>query len=279
MTTSAKDNRAKRAMQTESYLLVATALLSGIVSLLDLFGLLEGIGWLQNRVPSITLLIVSGVAAYLVTERRSHLEVMQNEMEKRFEELVRSVSLSTTTIIQALNGVELRVFDSGREMMKYINTRLSQTKIQVDDLSWSSAIGLGFGLTITQEMNEEYAKQVERLSKIITFREVFMFNRPGRIEKLEQRIAENSPGYSCAFYASADVPLLQFMIIDKEELFVLSDQLDTKLATRHPVLVRLFSDYYEDIWKQAKVIKHGPTIKQDILRTIRDDKPTVQDQS
>ena len=77
------------------------------------------------------------------------------------------------------------------------------------------------------------------MAQKIPYREVFIFNRPGRLEKLKRRLAENRPGYSCAYYEEAKVPIVQFMLIDKEEVVVLSDQFESKFVVRHPQFVKL----------------------------------------
>jgi hypothetical protein len=58
------------------------------------------------------------------------------------------------------------------------------------------------------------------------------------------------------------------MIIDGEEVFILSDQLQSKLAIRHPHIVRLFSEYYETIWKSATPIKIGAMIEEQVVEWI-----------
>lgn len=248
-------------------LLGATAVLSGVVSLLDFLGVLDEVSWLAERIPTLTLLATGLVAAYLVLERRSQLESMQRDTRRRIEELARNVAESTTTIIESLEGVELRQFD-GTDLLRYVNKRLLQARCQIDDLSWSPAVGLGSELNAIQDVNAEYMERVTQVAQRIPYREVFVFNRPGRVEKLKRRVEENSPGYSCAYYHNPQVPLLQFMVIDNAEVIVLSDQFQSNFALKHPYIVKLFSEYYEEIWKNATSIKLGTDIRMEVVEEI-----------
>jgi hypothetical protein len=261
------------------WLVEATAIVSGLISLLDFLGLLDGIPWLAERISTLTLLAVGLIAGYLVLERRNQLDSMQRGTEHHIKALSRSLSRSTSTIIDSLEGVELKRFESGNEMMPYINERLLQACKQVDDLSWSPAVGLEYSLDTTQRLAAEYTERVSQVSQKVLYREVFSFNRPGRIERLKRRLRENAPGYSCAYYEDIQTPVLQFMIIDNEEVFILSDQMQSKMAIRHPYIVKLFAEYYEVIWKNATPIKTGTTTEEKLVQGILNKFEVTQESS
>jgi len=268
-----KTDKAKQGWRNhfDILLLGAVAVLCALVSLLDFLGLLDGISWLANRIPTLTLLAIGLVASYLVLERRTQLESMQDDSRQRLDELSQAITQSTTTIIDSLNGVEFRRLGTGGEAVAYVNKRLSQAKRRVDDLSWSSALGLDHGLSSSQEASTRYAENVAKIADRIPYREVFMFSRPGRIEKLRARIAENRAGYSCAYYEETPVPLLQFIVIDDEEVIVLTDMLKTKFAIKQPSVVRLFSEYYEEVWRKAMPIKTGTAVNREVLTKLLSD--------
>ncbi|MCB9420133.1 MAG: hypothetical protein H6667_10025 [Ardenticatenaceae bacterium] len=252
--------KSKWLSQFEILLLGATAIVSGLVALLDFLGALDGIPWLSDRIPTLTLLAMGMVAAYLVVERRNYLDAMQDNSDIRINELEQAIESSTKTIVQSLDGVEFRRFESGDDLLKYVIKRMSQARKTIDDLSWSPAVSLRQELEITQQLNQQYTEQVFKASKKLQYREVFIFSRPGRIEKLQRRLEENFPGYSCAYYPLTDIPLLQFMIIDNEEIFILSDQFLYYYTIKHPDLLKLFSRYYEDVWKKATPLKLNKNI-------------------
>lgn len=252
----------------ESIALGATILAAMVVSLLDFLGFLENLPWLAQRLPTLTLLIVALIGTYLVIERRTHIERWQAQSQKGFVDLENAIANSTTTIVKSLSGVELRVFANGNEMMRYINKRLPQAKRQVLDLSWSPATSVDSGLRVAQDLNAQYDRLVDRVAQQIPFREVFMFNRFGREEKLRRRLAQSSAGYTCGFYEPVNVPLLQFMIIDNEEVILLSDQLESRVAIKSPPVVGLFKEYYNDIWAAATKIKDETGVKQDVVTKL-----------
>ena len=235
-------------------LLALMALLSVVVSTADFLGVLDGVPWLAGRIPTLTLLVAGIVAAYLVVERRTQLGKIESTSKFHFEQLQDAIAHSTSTVIDSLNGVELRSFTSGNELMQYVNKRLLQARDRVLDVSWSSAVGMGSGLNIVQQVNAEYERRMEATATRIPYREVFMFNRPGRKEKLRRLLDRDLAGYSCAYYKESNIPLMQFMIVD-DEVIILSDQLPSKLAIRHPHIVRLFVEYYDDIWDASTKIK------------------------
>lgn len=258
--------------QFEIILLAITALVSGLVSLLDMFGLLDSVNWLSGRIPSLTLLMSGIIATYLILERKNHLNESQRENRVGFQNLESLIEQSRKSVIDSIKGVDIQYFGSGNELLQYVNKRLGQAKHQIDDLSWSSAISLSGGLNTTQELNREFAEKTSNIAQKITYREVFVFNRPGRTEKLKRRLDENRAGYSCGYYESLEVPVLQFMIIDKDEVIFLSDEFETKFAVRQPQVVKLFIEYYESIWKKAIPIKTGTIVHQETVGKILGEK-------
>lgn len=252
----------------ETILLGATVIISGLVSILDFLGVLDKIDWLIGRVPTLTLLVVGLMAGYLIIERKSHLEKMGSDLGNRIDNLGQELRKSTESIIASLDGVEIKLFDSSTDLLRYVNQRIKQARNQIDDLSWSPIIGYESDLSSSHKTYQEYEEHITKASGKIAYREVMVFNHPARIENLQRRIAENAPGYSCSYYETPVVPLLQFMIIDRSELIVLSDQFQTKFALRHPHIVRLFQEYYEEIWRNAIPIKIKKEIRVDVVNRI-----------
>jgi exonuclease VII small subunit len=252
----------------EIILLSITVILSGLVSILDFLGVLDSMSWLAGRIPTLTLLVIGLMAGYLIIERKSHLEKMNRDLGNSIENLSHELRKSTESTIASLNGVEIKLFDSGTELLQYVNQRLKQAQNQIDDLSWSPIIGLKSDLNTSRKAYQEYEEHITKASSKIAYREVMVFNHPARIENLQRRIAENAPGYSCSYYETPIVPLLQFMIIDRQEVIVLSDQFQTKFALRHPHIVKLFQEYYEEIWRNSTPIKIKTEIKSDVVSKI-----------
>jgi hypothetical protein len=91
-------------------LLSATVILSGLVSILDFLGVLDGVSWLAGRIPTLTLLVIGLMAGYLIIERKSHLEKMNRDLGNSIENLSHELRKSTESTIASLNGVELNYY-------------------------------------------------------------------------------------------------------------------------------------------------------------------------
>lgn len=74
----------------EQLVLLSIAILSIVLSVADLFGLLDRISWLSANIPSITLALLGTIAVYLVLERRSKLDEIQksvNSLDSKFSQV------------------------------------------------------------------------------------------------------------------------------------------------------------------------------------------------
>ena len=60
-------------------------------------------------------------------------------------------------------------------------------------------------------------------------------------------------------------------MIDDEEVIVLTDMLKTKFAIKQPSVVRLFSEYYEEVWRKAMPIKTGTAVNREVLTKLLSD--------
>lgn len=243
--------------RTETILLVVTVALSSLISLLDLFGVLDGVPWLRDNIPTLTLLTVGLLAGYILIERRTKLETIVNTLQ----DSVDTNQLAAQRIIESLNGVEVRSFENVSQCMQYVNRALRAARVQVDDLSWTAALGSSDDLESAVTESLRYQQQVRLTAAKLPYREVLIFNKEERKDRLVTQIEENAPGYSCGYYdQTPDVPLLQFMIIDREEVIVLTGDY-SYLAFRHPRLVNLFVEYYDDIWKKSRTLKRGNSVQ------------------
>jgi len=211
---------------------------------------------------------MSSIGIYLALERIVFLEHSQNMNQERIENLTYEINNLSSTIINSLDGVELREFSSTVSGMQYVIKRVKQAKKQIDDLTWSQALGLARDLNITESLEKQYQDQITNAATKIPYREIFIFQTHDRVEKLKKRLDEQSPGYSCAYYDKTEIPLLQFMIIDGSEVILISDHAKKHLAIKQPHIVHMFSEYYEQIWKNAKVIKYGKNINKTELNKI-----------
>lgn len=241
--------------RTEIILLAVTITLSSVVSLLDFFGLLETSG-IKDRIPSLTLLTVGLLAGYILIERRSKLEAINDQIQ----DLSRTSGASVQRIIESLDGVEVISFENQLSCLQHVNQLMRSATKKIDDLTWAPALAISDGLEPITVENLKYRDRMLVTAKKLPYREVYIFNRGDRKEKLFDLLLSNALGYSCAYYETAgEVPLLQFMIVDEEEVIVLTGDY-AYLAFKHAKLVRLFREYYEDIWRRSSKLKIGRNV-------------------
>ena len=255
--------KSDRITQIEPYVLGTTALATFLVAIGHTFGLIEKQGWLAEHLNAFTLILLSLVASYLLVERRRHIILHDEECNRAFTKIEESISSNTATIIKSLDGVEIRSFQNNVEALKYVAERLSNATLEILDLTWTPHHSRDEQLPDKQSAEETYQKAASNASQRIPYREVFVFSRKGRVEKMRKRLAEMAPGYSCSYYKPTEVPLLQFLIIDNEEVVFLGGVLPSKSAVRHPQVVALFQHYFEDIWQHATPLKNGNQVFQE----------------
>jgi hypothetical protein len=240
--------------QGENIDLYLTVLVAFAVAVLNLFGITS-----QNIVSSISLAVLALLISSILGVRH-HLETLEKDTKQTQKEYAQK-------IISSLSGVEVKTFSGGIECLNYLIKRISQAEKGIDDLSWIPELGSTHPLS--PKLNEEYRKTVNQALERIPFREVMIFNRPSRYEKLKRRIDENLVGYSCAYFeVNPETPLLQFMIIDAREVVFFTDAYSYYFSITHPEIVGLFVEYYKSIWEKAIKLKIGNTIYRDKVNAI-----------
>lgn len=78
-----KTRSAKRLRDAvNSYAFLATAMVVILFSLLNLTGLLNGVQFLRDRVPTMTLTVLGITLGYLALERRDKLDAMESRLQE-----------------------------------------------------------------------------------------------------------------------------------------------------------------------------------------------------
>lgn len=262
----------------EIVILGGVVLISAFVSIADFTGLLDRNYWLIQRKETLILLLVALVATYLILERRRHLERLSVDNKKGFENLTGIIEKNTSTVIESLAGVEFKTFANNTELMNYIVKQLRNAKESVDDLTWSCSLSLRQHLPVQKKVEEAYQSRIREISKRLQYREVFIFDRKSRIEKLKRRLGENTEGYSCAYYKSSEIPPIQYMIIDKQEVVFASAVFPIKCAIGHPRLVAVLSAYFEEVWRRAIPLKLGKQVFEDEVNSVLSKSDLIEDQ-
>jgi pimeloyl-ACP methyl ester carboxylesterase len=175
---------------------------------------------------------------------------------------------------------QIRQFDTPKDIYIYWTRRLRQAHKSVDDLTWGHYTP--HDTSADESAFQDYVDTItEVCARDISYREVMTFPNLERLKRAEQVLNTNSQthAYRLSYYDIRTPnmpPLMQFSIIDSEEVFIffyrqpyLSGRDELHLAIRDPMIVRLFQDYFETIWKAAKPLKDGYKIDQKEMNHIR----------
>ena len=215
----------------EIYILLATVIVGGVISVLDLVGALDSVIWLKDRVPAITLLIVTLIASSLYIGSYNTREFLK--------------SVLPTSAVTKFGTVEEERF--------YILKRIKQANRSVYDITWLPHLkpGTMIDLMASTEDKEEYLQAIERVSSRIPYHETMMFcGSANRVNKARRLIEQAGDYYRLAVYPDLPPhapPRWQFLIIDEEEVILP----EWMLAIRQPEIVAEFCQYYQRVWDAA----------------------------
>jgi len=235
----------------ELVLLLTTAGVSLAISVLDLIGLLDTSSWIAQRIPALVLLCLGFVASYLIVERRGKLE-----------DIARIVDERSIAILQAV-GVEVEEYQTSADWVSAIAMRVRSGK-HFKDVSWAEEEELQHRWSQEDRVAYEHCNAI--ISEVIRkqdviWREVCVFSRSRFARMREDILDESAIGYSVAYFepSTKAVPRIGgFLVIDDKEVFVASAESTIWLRVKHPAIVRYFSEYFETLWRHAKVLKKGP---------------------
>jgi hypothetical protein len=248
--------------------LSALAAISIIIASLDLIGLLDASNWLAQRIPALTLLGIGFVAGYLILERRGTLDQIAISLEQHHQEILQTVTSSSSRTIRSLKGVEARTFNDGASFISYFAERTRQAH-RVDDISWGTPVPPSSARE--KEVYDSYYQVIAEVASKpdVIWREVVMFIQKSRFDRIKPLLLAGIPGYSAAYYDAVSKeapPRMTFAIVDGEEVFLASYGL--RVAVRHPDIVEYFSQYYEDIWKNGNTLKIGSQVDMEAVRRL-----------
>lgn len=252
----------------EYALLAVTASISIIIAVLDLVGVLDASSWVSQRIPALTLLAVGFVASYLIIERRGKLDELATSVDVHSGELREAIDISFSQTVRALDGVEVRSFSDGASFVSHFIDRVQKAK-RVDDITWGEDAPPTSGKE--SEVYQRYQRLVNEVSRKpnVIWREIVVFAHASRYQRIRQRIEANILGYNVAHYprlSEKSPPRITFAIVDREEVFL--SNFPTGISVRHPDIVKLFVQYYEQLWNRAEKLKVGNQVNMKALEAI-----------
>jgi hypothetical protein len=279
---------------------IVTFIIAASIIVVHSFGLLEPqMVWLKEYFPILALLLISTIAIILnviyarlhrlkndldsvsLSARLSQLQTKLDTFQNSFD----SVNLSTRlqqlqNILDAVNLPEIRQFNNPHDIYQYWTQRLQKARTSVVDLTW------GYDPPhYTRADNAALKAYVNYIPEVcgrnVSYREVMTFPSLERVTRAKQMLDHNIHNYHLRYYDLGDhvgtPPLMQFSVIDSEEVFIffyrepLSEggRDELRLAIHHPTIVKLFLDYFDSIWRVAKTLKQGDDVRMDLLKNIQ----------
>jgi hypothetical protein len=254
----------------QTIIAATVAIVAVIISVLDLTGAFDSVSWLKSRVPVLTLLVVSAVAAYLISEQfaasRTQADVLSSVMQK----------------VESVSGLEVTVFNGRAEFWRYAARRIRDCKETIDDFTWGpapasamSAEDVAAYKVYRQAIQSVSTGRGEHKNKI--FREIMSFPDGKRIPRARVLMDPKYPNYHLRYYDydhSGSPSLLQYYVFDKTEVVISSRWPSSAslnncfMSFKSPALGVAMSHYFEVAWSQAIVLKDTNTIDNDRLEAI-----------
>jgi hypothetical protein len=140
---------------TEKAVLVATVVVLVFLSVADLLDLTDRTPWISERIPTITLLLLSLFAGYWLVEQNREKELM-----RRIEELT------------SQRSIDAKIIRTTESAMGYLAQRFSEAQISVDQAAISPSLPLRsyikydqFLLKVLKKNNVKY-RHVVLLDKV-----------------------------------------------------------------------------------------------------------------
>lgn len=236
--------------------LILIAVIAAGLSVLDFFNLAE----VQvESYPLFTLFLLSMVCLHLIV---SHFAT--EDFRDESVDFLRKIN-------SGIESPESRRFADSIEMETYLGNRILEAKRSICDLTWKVRIGEGFSSGSRQLAHGYLESCIAKVSDRLAYREIFVFNDPRRVEKLERRLAERKAGYSCRYFREDQpIPRLQFVIVDNEEVFFFASAADSPLlAIRSNELGRVMKSYFEAAWAAARPLKSALSVDETELAYVR----------
>jgi len=248
----------------DSIILITLSLSSIFVVIIDYYNLFDNIELFKTieYVP-ILFILISFIALHLGV---SHLSTtnFQDKFSGGAEEINSGFEMYAESIINSVHGVKLTTFQDAGEQELYLARRIKEASLEVCDLSWKEKLSRHYSLKSRKRTHKSYEVGIAKACESIPYREIFIFSDERRKEKLKRRIKENIPGYSCRYFnQSSNIPRLQFVIIDREEIVFASSSYPALCSIKHKELGSIFQSYYDDVWDHAIPLKEGDRIFSD----------------
>jgi hypothetical protein len=268
-----------------TFALLGTSLVVLAFSLLDLTGMLDGVQFLRDRVPIMTLIVLGITLSYLALERRDKLDSIDSGLDE-IQQLLQNTHVRLLN--PALLGIE--VFESTNELLKRMTEVTVGAEI-VSTLNLSPPRG-------TSPPQDDYFSRVHRYLKsrdcgLRSFRTLASLEGVSKAKWVLERAAELAPTgrvSTSVMPRSLLLPdtvtqiLLGFHIVHKEGILYVffyrpinpTGVMDSFLIKSAEV-ARIMQKYFEVLWHRAIPLHVGKQVDARGLEELLEVDPLIAD--
>ena len=245
----------KRIDLDELMILITGLFVIGI-SISDLFGFLDNLPWLENRIPKVILILIG--ALFLLFNRKMN----------RLTKSIGAIDTHKASILE---------FNNAAEIYDFISKELLRAKESIEDITWGSYTG--YRTKEEQDSYENYVKTIEKVCrrKNVMYKEISSLSDEHYFNRAKNLFRHYN--YHLAYHdtRSINVPLISYVLIDRKEVILGFSRIPGEirpldgikyLCIRDPDLVKFFSDYYDSIWGRAIKLKESNQIDQEQVEQI-----------
>lgn len=122
------------------------------------------------------------------------------------------IKTDTTRIIDSIEGVQFRQFQSGHEKMLHIARQINRATASVCDVSWVDYLGPERLAPERKSAQVAYDDAIALFSAHKPYREIFIFDgmpefiRRMRLESIRRRVENKEGGYYCSYLPKSIIP-------------------------------------------------------------------------
>jgi hypothetical protein len=228
------------------YLQQIIIVLGLIMGVLNFIGALSIFPALSERVPTMTLILLSITLIPLILK-----------VDKVGEENVKSIT-SLAEKLDGLDGKNVRKFSNQSEIFGYFKDRSSTIRSSVDVTDLDSFDNGNFESTARREYYLSFSQMINR--GIVRMRRIHILSDMKDFERLKCNLEDNSKGKYCAGYyieIKSKIPYPSMMVIDEEEVCfappIREYGSSTCISVKNKVFASAAKEHMEILWAN----KHG----------------------
>jgi hypothetical protein len=181
------------------------------------------------------------------------LDEQKKEIQKNKEENKKELEEIKNEIFETI-GYRFRLFQNKEICDTYYENMLTNSKI-VKDLTWAEVNSQNY------QISKDYLDHIKNKQE---YQELFIFSvnakyRIDRLMKLKEvyNFIKSNPNvhvnYSCSYYDELKFERLQYTIFDEKEVLFTSSYAQ-RCSIEETALVSIFNKYFDQAWKDAKVL-------------------------